>query len=161
MKRTTARWWRRLRHRWTATRDRPTRDSDSRQTTPRHGDAGAPPAEHVPGHDPAAPDEPVWVRPVGASKWHLLSAGCAPRTHPVTRFDGRCPPRAGGYVICLGCGFDAGIGAEAATYIPTPTPDRVPAVVPGPRTSKDAESPGSRYLPGLSTPTPEPTALAA
>ncbi|GAB2677453.1 hypothetical protein GCM10027271_42870 [Saccharopolyspora gloriosae] len=35
-----------------------------------------------------------------------------------------CPPRAGGYVICLDCAYVSGIAEQAATYVPEQPAER-------------------------------------
>ena len=128
----------------------------------------------------AAPRGAGWVRLVRGSQWHAAGAPCAPRSGELTWFVGRFPPRAGGFVVCLECAYLAGVGAEAAAYVPAwpaevasevaevmpgrHSVDRVTAVFPrasGPEMRAGAEAPGSGYLPGTPTPAVEATARAA
>lgn len=122
----------------------------------------------------------VWVRLVRGSQWHCAGAPCAPGSGELTRFAGTYAPRAGGFVVCLECGYLAGIGAEAAAYVPAlpaAAGHGVAAAVPGrhsmdrdtavlwrrssPEMRAGAKVPGSGYLPGTSTPAVEVTAFAA
>ncbi|GAB2668900.1 hypothetical protein GCM10027271_30730 [Saccharopolyspora gloriosae] len=73
----------------------------------------------------------MWVRLERGSQWHRAGAECGLRSGAVTEFSGVCPPRAGGYVICLDCAFVSGIAEQAAAYVPEQLAERtteIPAV---------------------------------